>query len=125
MAGKSTYLKQVCLIVIMAQIGCYVPARSSVFTLVDKIFARMGSTDQLILNKSTFFLEMEETKTILKNATIDSLIIFDELGRGTSTFDGTSIAYGCLKYVLEEIGCRTLFATHYHILLTLLQEHAG
>lgn len=96
------------------------PAKSCRFSVVDKIFARMGSSDQLILNKSTFFMEMEETKTILKHATLDSLIIFDELGRGTSTFDGTSIAYGCIKYIFENLNCRTLFSTHYHILLTFL-----
>ena len=100
MGGKSTLLRTTCLIVIMAQLGCYVPADSCNFSVVDQIFTRVGASDKILENKSTFFLELEETKYIIDNATKHSLIIMDELGRGTSTFDGYSLAHSVLKYLI-------------------------
>jgi len=117
MGGKSTLLRQTCLAVIMAQIGSYIPARYFKLNAIDRIFTRIGASDRILEGKSTFFIEMEETFNIVSEATPNSLLILDELGRGTSTYDGVSIAYGTLKYIAEEIGCITLFATHYHLLL--------
>lgn len=101
MGGKSTLLRTSCLVIIMAQIGCYVPADSCEFTLVDQIFTRIGASDNILENKSTFFLELEETKNILDNATENSLIIMDELGRGTSTFDGYALAYSVMNHLFK------------------------
>ena len=117
MGGKSTLLRQSCLAVIMAQIGSYIPARYFRLNAIDRIFTRIGASDRIFEGKSTFFIEMEETFNIVSEATQNSLLILDELGRGTSTYDGVSIAYGVLKYIAEQIGCITLFATHYHLLL--------
>jgi len=117
MGGKSTLLRQVCLATIMAQVGSYVPARYFRLNAIDRIFTRIGASDRILEGKSTFFIEMEETHSIVTEATRNSLLILDELGRGTSTYDGVSIAYGTLKYVAEKVGCITLFATHYHLLL--------
>ena len=117
MGGKSTILRQVCILSILAQIGCYVPASSCSFSVVDRVFTRLGASDKLSEGKSTFFIEMEETANILKYGTQNSLAIIDELGRGTSTFDGVAIAYSTLRYIMKRLGCRTLFATHYHVLL--------
>ena len=114
MGGKSTLLRQTCLAVIIAQIGCYVPAERCVMTLVDKVFTRIGASDKLLENKSTFFIEMEETKAILDRATMNSLAVLDELGRGTSTYDGLSIADAVMHFLAERVQCRALFATHYH-----------
>ncbi len=120
MGGKSTLLRQTCIIVIMAQIGCYVPAEECVLTPVDRIFTRIGASDNILAGQSTFFVELSETSNILHSATKNSLVILDELGRGTSTFDGTAIAYAVVnKLCSNEIGCRTMFATHYH---SLVQE---
>eukprot|EP00744_Colponema_vietnamica_P022287 GILI01031999.1.p1 GENE.GILI01031999.1~~GILI01031999.1.p1 ORF type:complete len:855 (+),score=230.63 GILI01031999.1:192-2567(+) len=116
MGGKSTLLRQVCLAVVMAQVGCYVPSEEFVLTPVDRIFTRLGASDRIMEGKSTFFMELEETSTILHHATSSSLVILDELGRGTSTFDGTAIAYAVLQHLAHEIKCRCLFATHYHML---------
>ena len=117
MGGKSTLLRQICLAVIMAQVGSYVPASSFKFTVVDRIFTRIGASDRIVEGKSTFFTELEETYNILMEASRNSLVIIDELGRGTSTYDGVSIAYATLKYLAEYVRCITLFATHYHLLL--------
>ena len=114
MGGKSTLLRQVCVAAIIAQIGCYVPAKFCKMTIVDRIFTRIGASDKLIEGKSTFYIEMEETKNILENATINSLIIMDELGRGTSTRDGKVIAKTVLYQIEHKLKSRCLFTTHYH-----------
>jgi DNA mismatch repair protein MutS len=119
MAGKSTYIRQVALIGILAQIGSFVPAKSARIGVVDRLFARVGATDELSRGQSTFMVEMTETANILNNATPRSLVILDEIGRGTSTFDGISLAWAITEHVHDTIGCRTLFATHYHELVEL------
>ena len=120
MAGKSTYMRQVALIVVMAQIGSFVPAAEATIGVVDKVFTRVGASDDLASGQSTFMLEMNEVAYILKNATRNSLIIYDEVGRGTSTFDGMSIAQAIVEYTnSRKIGAKTLFATHYHELTSL------
>ena len=127
MAGKSTYMRQVALITLMAQIGSFVPASSARIGIVDKIFTRIGASDDIASGQSTFMLEMNEVSHILRNATAKSLIILDEIGRGTSTFDGLSIAWAVAEYVhnKKKIGAKTLFATHYHELCTLEGELDG
>ena len=117
MGGKSTILRQTCIGVIMAQIGCYVPAKKCKLTVVDRIFTRIGARDRILEGKSTFFIEMEETKTIIDHATCNSLIIVDELGRGTSTNEGMVIAKSILEFITNKIKCRNLFTTHYHELV--------
>ena len=125
MAGKSTYMRQVALIVLMAQIGSFVPAREAGIGITDKIFTRVGASDDLASGQSTFMLEMNEVANILANATSRSLIIYDEVGRGTSTFDGMSIARAVVEYTHTRIGARTLFATHYHELTVMENEFSG
>ena len=119
MAGKSTYLRQVALITFMAHVGCFVPAKRARVPLCDRIFTRIGASDNLILDRSTFMVEMTEVANILRNATERSLLILDEVGRGTSTFDGLSIAWSVIEYLTNNVRAKTLFATHYHELTEL------
>ncbi len=125
MAGKSTYMRQVALITLMAQIGSFVPAREAIIGIADKVFTRVGASDDLASGQSTFMLEMNEVAHILDNATKRSLIIYDEVGRGTSTYDGMSIARAVVEYTHKKIGARTLFATHYHELTSMEAEFPG
>lgn len=127
MAGKSTYMRQVALIVLLAQLGSFVPAKSARIGVVDRIFTRVGASDDLAGGQSTFMVEMTETANIIRNATSRSLLILDEVGRGTSTFDGLSIAWAVIEYIHTRpgLGCRTLFATHYHELTELEAVHPG
>eukprot|EP01135_Chromosphaera_perkinsii_P005658 Nk52_evm29s356 gene=Nk52_evmTU29s356 len=116
MGGKSTLLRQTCIAVIMAQIGCLVPAASCKLTPVDRIFTRIGANDNILAGQSTFMVELSETSNILRSATKNSLVILDELGRGTSTYDGYAIAYAVLNHIATTLQCRTMFSTHYHLL---------
>src|SRR5213594_4792037 len=125
MAGKSTYIRQVALIVLMAQIGSFVPAESAEIGLVDRVFTRVGANDDLARGQSTFMVEMNETSNIVNNATERSLVILDEIGRGTSTFDGLSIAWSVAEFLHDKVKARTLFATHYHELTKLAAERSG
>jgi len=125
MAGKSTFLRQNALICIMAQIGCFVPAAEVNIGVVDRLFSRIGAGDDISRGQSTFMVEMSETAAILNNASKRSLIILDEIGRGTSTFDGLSIAWAVIEYINQQLQCRTLFATHYHELVELEQSLTG
>ena len=113
MAGKSTYIRQVALIVILAQIGSFVPAKSAQIGIIDKVLSRIGASDDIIRGQSTFMVEMSETANILHNATSRSLVVLDEIGRGTSTYDGISIAWAVAEYLLNTLQAKTLFATHY------------
>lgn len=125
MAGKSTYMRQVAVLVLMAQTGSFIPAREAVICPVDRIFTRVGASDDLATGQSTFMVEMNEVAHIIKHATSNSLIILDEIGRGTSTFDGMSIARSVIEYIKERIKGKTLFATHYHELTSLADEYPG
>ena len=127
MAGKSTYMRQVALITLMAQIGSFVPAAEAHIGVVDKIFTRVGASDDLSMGQSTFMVEMMEVADILKEATKNSLVILDEIGRGTSTYDGLSIAWAVAEYISDKTKCgaKTLFATHYHELIELEDKLEG
>lgn len=122
MAGKSTYIRQTALLVLMAQIGSFVPARRATIGVADRLFARVGASDELSRGQSTFMVEMTEAARILNTATSRSLVVLDEIGRGTSTYDGLSLAWSIVEYLHESIGCRTLFATHYHELTELSEQ---
>ncbi|MEI7579749.1 MAG: DNA mismatch repair protein MutS [bacterium] len=125
MSGKSTYIRQIALIFLMAQIGSFVPASSAQILIADRIFTRVGASDNLAGGESTFLVEMNETANILNNATARSLIIFDEVGRGTSTYDGVAIAWSIVEYLITKLHARTLFATHYHELIQLSDRYSG
>ena len=113
MAGKSTYIRQVALLVILAQTGSFIPAAEATIGIVDRLFTRVGASDEIVRGRSTFMVEMTETADILHNATPRSLVILDEVGRGTSTYDGLSLAWAITEHIANHIRCRTLFATHY------------
>jgi DNA mismatch repair protein MutS len=119
MAGKSTILRQIGLIVLMAQAGSFVPASKAKIGVVDRLFTRVGASDNLVRGQSTFMVEMSETSAILHTATTRSLVLLDEIGRGTSTYDGISIAWSVSEYMHDVVGCKTVFATHYHELTQL------
>jgi len=125
MGGKSTYLRQAALIAVMAQIGSYVPAQEAVLPLVDRVFTRIGASDNLARGRSTFMVEMTETAVILNTATKDSLIVLDEIGRGTATYDGLALAWAVIEHIHDRIGAYTLFATHYHELTELAGKLDG
>ena len=119
MAGKSTYMRQFAITVIMAQIGCFVPAKEAKLPIFDTIYTRIGASDDLVSGESTFMVEMIEANHAISNATAHSLVLFDELGRGTATFDGMALAQSIIEYIHNKIGCKTLFSTHYHELTDL------
>ncbi|MCL2744121.1 MAG: DNA mismatch repair protein MutS, partial [Planctomycetaceae bacterium] len=125
MSGKSTYIRQTALLCIMAQIGSFIPARKALIGICDRIFARIGASDEIARGQSTFMVEMTETARILNQATQRSLVILDEIGRGTSTYDGISLAWSIVEYIHDRIACRTLFATHYHELTDLADMFDG
>ena len=124
MAGKSTILRQIGLCVLLAQIGCFVPAEAARVGIVDRLFTRVGASDNLARGQSTFMVEMSETSAILHNATRRSLVLLDEIGRGTSTYDGVAIAWAVSEHLHDQVGCRTMFATHYHELMQLPEKLA-
>ena len=125
MAGKSVYMKQVAITVIMAQIGCFVPCSVAQIGIVDKVFCRTGASDDITMGHSTFMVEMDQTAQILNNATEKSLIVLDEIGRGTSTYDGVAIAWSVAEYIATVLKSKTLFATHYHVLNKMEEEIKG
>jgi DNA mismatch repair protein MutS len=121
MSGKSTYIRQVALLALMAQTGSFIPAKKARIGLVDRIFTRVGASDELVRGQSTFMVEMTETANIINNATARSLVILDEVGRGTSTYDGLALAWAITEHLATRLKCRTLFATHYHELTELAE----
>ena len=125
MGGKSTYMRQTVLLVIMAQIGCFVPAKKAEMPIFDQIFTRIGASDDIISGQSTFMVEMIEANNALQNATANSLILFDEIGRGTSTYDGMALAQAMIEYIMRNIKAKTLFSTHYHELTEMAEKNAG
>ena len=122
MAGKSTYMRMMAIISIIAQIGCFVPCKEAYLPIFDGIYTRIGASDDLVNGESTFMVEMSEANNAISNATKNSLILFDELGRGTATYDGMALAQSILEYIHNEIGCKTIFSTHYHELTSLENE---
>src|SRR5205085_12688738 len=125
MAGKSVYIRQVALLTLMAQMGSFIPAAKARIGVADRIFTRVGASDELNRAQSTFMVEMTEAANILNNATPHSLVILDEIGRGTSTYDGVSLAWAITEYLHDDVGCRALFATHYHELAELAERLPG
>ena len=125
MGGKSTYMRQTVLLVIMAQIGCFVPAKKAEMPIFDQIFTRIGASDDIMSGQSTFMVEMIEANNALQNATANSLILFDEIGRGTSTYDGMALAQAMIEYIMRNIKAKTLFSTHYHELTEMAEKNAG
>lgn len=125
MGGKSTYMRQTVLLVIMAQIGCFVPAKKAEMPIFDQIFTRIGASDDIMSGQSTFMVEMIEANNALQNATANSLILFDEIGRGTSTYDGMALAQAMIEYIMRNIKAKTLFSTHYHELTVMAEKNAG
>jgi DNA mismatch repair protein MutS len=125
MSGKSTYMRQLALTVILAQMGCFVPAKSATMPIFDQIFTRIGAADDLISGESTFMVEMKEANEALAHATANSLILFDEIGRGTATYDGMALAQAIIEFVHDKVHAKTLFSTHYHELTVLDQSLAG
>jgi DNA mismatch repair protein MutS len=125
MGGKSTYLRQAALLVVMAQCGCFVPAERMRLGLVDRIYTRIGASDNVARGRSTFMVEMTETAAILNTATARSLVLLDEMGRGTATYDGLSLAWATVEFLHDKVGARTLFATNYHELTMLAERLAG
>ena len=125
MGGKSTYMRQTVLLVIMAQIGCFVPAKKAEMPIFDQIFTRIGASDDIMSGQSTFMVEMIEANNALQNATANSLILFDEIGRGTSTYDGMALAQAMIEYIIRNIKAKTLFSTHYHELTEMAEKNAG
>jgi DNA mismatch repair protein MutS len=125
LSGKSTFIRQVALLTLLAQMGSFVPARKARIGIADRIFTRVGASDDLSRGQSTFMVEMTEAANILNNATARSLVILDEIGRGTSTYDGVSLAWGITEYLHDTVGCRALFATHYHELAQLAERLPG
>src|SRR5207253_10864000 len=119
MAGKSTLIRQTALLTLLAQVGSFVPARQARIGVADRIFTRVGASDEMNRGQSTFMVEMTEAANILNNATVRSLVILDEIGRGTSTYDGVSLAWAITEHLHDAVGCRALFATHYHELAQL------
>ena len=122
MAGKSTYMRQTAITIIMAQMGCFVPCKSASLPIFDKIFTRIGASDDLVSGESTFMVEMKEANLAISEATKNSLILFDELGRGTATYDGMSLAQAILEYIHDKIKAKTMFSTHYHELTVLEKD---
>ena len=125
MGGKSTFMRQTALIVIMAQMGCYVPARKVKMPIFDQIFTRIGASDDIMSGQSTFMVEMMEANNALQNATANSLILFDEIGRGTSTYDGMALAQAMIEYIVQNIKAKTLFSTHYHELTEMAEKNSS
>src|SRR5205085_6892079 len=125
MSGKSTFIRQVALLTLMAHVGSFVPAKSATVGITDRIFTRVGASDELSRGQSTFMVEMTEVANILNNATARSLVILDEVGRGTSTYDGVSLAWAITEHLHDVVGCRALFATHYHELAQLAETLPG
>ena len=125
MGGKSTYMRQTALLVIMAQLGCFVPAKKAILPIFDQIFTRIGASDDIMSGQSTFMVEMTEANHALQNASDKSLILFDEIGRGTSTYDGMALAQAMLEYIEQNIHAKTLFSTHYHELTQQAKYHKG
>jgi DNA mismatch repair protein MutS len=125
MGGKSTYLRQAALIVVLAQMGSFVPADAALLPVVDRVFTRIGASDNLARGRSTFMVEMTEAAAILNTATANSFIVLDEIGRGTSTYDGLALAWAIVEYLHERIKAKTLFATHYHELTELAEQLSG
>jgi DNA mismatch repair protein MutS len=122
MAGKSTILRQIGVCVILAQIGSFIPCEAAAIGVVDRLFTRVGASDNLARGQSTFMVEMSETSAILHNATARSLVLLDEIGRGTSTYDGVAIAWAVTEFLHDTVGCKTMFATHYHELMQLPEK---